>query len=98
MANNSFFDPLKSQLKNLGADLWSDTKDLFKNVFAGTDGPISMRPEYQTPSEALYYQIKNGDTDMASVANANNVQLDQLVSNNGGAQSLPPVGSFMALR
>ena len=92
--------------QGFGANVSGAIGDFFKNIFApkptpqGTATANAALDYYNNPASQLpaTYQARPNDTDLNSVANQFNVPLQQLVDSNDGAKTLPPVGSFMALK
>jgi len=92
-----FYDPFNENkpiggLKGLGNALGS----IFGNIFKPSQSmPISGSMRGGGPASSSYYQITPEDTGLDSVANNTGVSLPDLVAANGGARTLPPVGSYI---
>lgn len=83
----TFQDYLSQSQKNtLPAKPTSYMPPSLGNINPATDNMLSL-PEF--------YQVKPEDTDLASVASNLGAPLQQLVDNNDGAKTLPPIGSYI---
>lgn len=85
--------------KNPLTDLMGYVKGLFN--------PASLLPNASSPTTANqnmgtanptppYYQIRDSDKDMMSVSQNLNLPMEDLIAANGGVQTIPPSGSYIA--